>query len=324
MMTGVLSANASHPSFQHVVENLIGIARKKARMSETDGSNLPQVHAYNCLKDIFKNSLLTSMGNKSEAYLPQCLELAASGLRSEVWAIRNCGLLLLRSLIDCLFGSQESKAMIESGWDGKANRIPYHRYPNLAAVLRSLLLSGHQMLAQTTATASAAESVFPALDIIRRAGPPELLRDEIQVHVAVYLSSPVWHVRELAARTLCSCLLHEGWLPIIKKLVQEALGAQGGTRLNQVHGVLLTLKFLVERLREVAVNHLTGKFAGKKPTVDSLLTPFQPSFPAWYNILAKNLFPQGSRRVQTSQQHIWTSSTQSGPLKWPLRGPCLR
>lgn len=324
MMTGVLSANASHPSFQHVVENLIGIARKKARMSETDGSNLPQAHAYNCLKDIFKNSLLTSMGNKSEAYLPQCLELAASGLRSEVWAIRNCGLLLLRSLIDCLFGSQESKAMIESGWDGKANRIPYHRYPNLAAVLRSLLLSGHQMLAQTTATASAAESVFPALDIIRRAGPPELLRDEIQVHVAVYLSSPVWHVRELAARTLCSCLLHEGWLPIIKKLVQEALGAQGGTRLNQVHGVLLTLKFLVERLREVAVNHLTGKFAGKKPTVDSLLTPFQPSFPAWYNILAKNLFPQGSRRVQTSQQHIWTSSTQSGPLKWPLRGPCLR
>ncbi|KAM4054760.1 putative death-receptor fusion protein [Hirsutella rhossiliensis] len=258
MMTGVLSANALHPSFQHVVEKLIDIAGKKARVSETDGSNLPQVHAYNCLKDIFKNSMLTSMGNKSEEYLPQCLELAASGLRSEVWAIRNCGLLLLRSLIDCLFGSQESKAMIEAGWDGKANRIPYHRYPNLPTVLRTLLMSGHQMLAQTTAIVSAAESVFPALDIIRRAGPPELLRDEIQVHVAVYMSSPVWHVRELAARTLCSCLLHEGWFPIAKKLVQEALGARSSNRLNHVHGVLLTLKFLVQRLGEVAAEHLTA------------------------------------------------------------------
>ncbi|PHH85172.1 hypothetical protein CDD83_799 [Cordyceps sp. RAO-2017] len=257
LMTGVLSANASHPSFQHVMERLVSIAGREARVSETDGSNLPQVHAYNCLKDIFKNSTLASMGNNSETYLPRCLELAATALRSEVWAIRNCGLLLLRSLIDCLFGSQESKAMIEAGWDGKANRIPYHRYPNLPTVLRNLLVSGHQMLAERTASGSAAESVFPALDIIRRAGPPEILRDEIQTHVAVYLSSPVWHVRELAARTLCSCLLHEGWLQTIEDEFQSALHSRGATQ-NHVHGVLLTLKFLIERLGEVAVEHLTG------------------------------------------------------------------
>lgn len=270
MMTGILSANAPHLSFQLVVEELIGIAGKEAHVSETDGSSLPQVHAYNCLKDMFKNSTLATMGNKSEEYLPRCLELAASGLRSEVWAIRNCGLLLLRSLIDCLFGSHESKAMIEAGWDGKANRVAYHRYPNLPAVLRTLLMSGHQMLAQKTATVSAAaEAVFPALDIIRRAGPPELLRDEIQEHVAAYLSSPVWHVRELAARTLCSCLLHEGWFPVVKELIHEAVNAWGSNRLNRVHGVLLTLKCLVERLGEVAAKHLTGKFATDGPTVDA-------------------------------------------------------
>ena len=235
MMTGILSANASHPSVEHVMEKLMSIASKTATVSETDGSNLPQVHAYNCLKDIFRNSFLTALGNKSEKYLPQCLELAASGLRSEVWAIRNCGLILLRSLIDCLFGSQESKAMIEAGWDGKANRIAYHRYPNLPPVLSSLLKSGHQMLSPTGVTVSAAESVFPALDIIRRAGPPELLRDEIQVDVSVYLSSPVWHVRELAARTLCSCLLHERWLQTIKSILQEALSAQTSNRPNHVH-----------------------------------------------------------------------------------------
>lgn len=259
LMTGILSTNAAHPSFEHVMEELMSIARREARVAETDGSNLPQVHAYNCLKDIFKNSMLTSMGNKSESYLPQCLELAASGLRSEVWAIRNCGLIFLRSLIDCLFGSQESKSMIEAGWDGKANRIAYHRYPSLPAALRNLLKSGHETLAQTAATASAAESVFPALDIIRRAGPPELLRDEIQVHVAVYLSSPVWHVRELAARTLTSCLLHDKWLQTIRSIFRDADASKTGNRQNHIHGVLLALKYVIERLSEVALDQLKGK-----------------------------------------------------------------
>lgn len=257
LITGILSANTTNPSFETVMDTLMRIASTEAQVTEIDDTQLPQVHAYNCLKDIFKNSLLTSLGNKSEAYLPQCLELAASGLRSEVWAIRNCGLIFLRSLIDCLFGSHESKHMIEAGWDGKANRIPYHRYPKLPKVLRDLLKSGHGVMAVTsTLSAAAAESVFPALDIIRRAGPPELLRDEIQSDVAHYLSSSVWHVREMAARTLCSCLLHDKWLRTIKQIYDESQRATGGARLNYIHGVFLTLKFVIERLTEVSLDQL--------------------------------------------------------------------
>lgn len=258
MMTGILSSNASSPSFEQVMDKLMEIASIEARVAETDGSNLPQVHAYNCLKDIFKSSYLTSIGNKSEKYLPQCLELAANGLKSEVWAIRNCGLILLRSLIDCLFGSHESKAAMEAGWDGKANRIAYHRYTTLPSCLLNLLKEGHRMMAPTTSSAGA-ESVFPALDIIRRAGPPELLRDELQIHVAKYLASPVWHVREIAARTLSSCLLHDKWLDAVKQLASEALLAQDGNAQNHVHGVLLTIKCLVEKLRDVKVDYLHGK-----------------------------------------------------------------
>ncbi|KAJ2965827.1 hypothetical protein NQ176_g10433 [Zarea fungicola] len=78
LITGVLSANATNPSFDSVMETLMRIASIEAQVTEIDETQLPQVHAYNCLKEIFKNSLLTSIGNKSEAYLPQCLELAAS------------------------------------------------------------------------------------------------------------------------------------------------------------------------------------------------------------------------------------------------------
>ncbi|OAA74099.1 HEAT repeat protein [Cordyceps fumosorosea ARSEF 2679] len=257
LITGILSANAVNPSFDSVMETLIKIAGTEAQVTEIDDTQLPQVHAYNCLKDIFKSSVLTALGNKSEAYLPRCLELAAGGLRSEVWAVRNCGLIFLRSLIDCLFGSHESKQMIEAGWDGQANRIPYHRYPNLPEVLRGLLRSGHGVMAVTSPlSAAAAESVFPALDIIRRAGPPALLRDEIQGDVAHYLSSSVWHVREMAARTLCSCLLHDQWLGTIKQVYGQAQSASGGMRLNYIHGVLLTLKFVFERLSEVSLDQL--------------------------------------------------------------------
>lgn len=258
LMTGILSANASQPSFEQVMDRLIEVARIEVRATKDDDATLPQVHAYNCLKDIFKSSVLTSMGNKAEKYLPECLELAAGGLRSEVWAIRNCGLIFLRSLIDCLFGSGENKAMIESGWDGKANRIPYHRYPNLPRVLIDLLKTGHRMITHTPSTSSAAESVFPALDIIRRAGPPEAHRDELQFHVSCYLASPVWHVREIAARTLCSCLLHDEWLATSLGLFRDALSDPTSNVQNHVHGVLLTVKFVFERLNEVALDRLVG------------------------------------------------------------------
>lgn len=269
LITGILSANSDHPSFEEVMEKLIEIASIEARVRETDDTSLPQVHAFNCLKDIFKNSFLTSMGNKSENYLPQCLELAANGLKSKVWAIRNCGLILLRSLIDCLFGSHESKSMIEAGWDGKANRIAYHRYTTLPNVLLSLLKSGHQMMGPTAIGSAGAESVFPALDIVRRAGPPDALRNELQVHIAAYLASPVWHVREMAARTLCSCLLHEGWLSALKSLLLKALNGQSFSAQNEVHGVLLVMKFVFDRLSEVAPERLNRKCASSStPEMD--------------------------------------------------------
>lgn len=259
LITGILAANSDSPSFDQVMRKLIEIARIEARVTETDDERLPQVHAYNSIKDIFRNSLLTSQGNKSEQYLPECVELAASGLKSQVWAIRNCSLILLRSLIDCLFGNHENKSTIEAGWDGKANRIPYHRYPSLPEVLKNLLESGHKMMSQNANATMAAESVFPALDIIRRAGPPEMLRSEIQTHITQYLSSPVWHVREMAARTICSCLLHEGWLTSLETIFSEA--RTGKRDQNFVHGALLCLKFVFERLSEVNVDLVLGNLA---------------------------------------------------------------
>ncbi|KAI1492500.1 putative death-receptor fusion protein-domain-containing protein [Biscogniauxia mediterranea] len=249
MMVGILSSKAERPSFQEVMSKLQEIAWQPAFVSETDGSNLPQVHALNCLKDIFKTSFLSSI---AEPYLTDCLKLAANSLKSEIWAIRNCGLLLLRSLIDCLFGTNESKTSMEAGWDGRSIRIPYHKYKALPELLVNLLELGKEspgiLLGSQTA-----ESVFPALDIIRRAGPPEAFRERLYDIIAWYLGSNIWHVREIAARTLCSFLLKPEWLEPIETLIWGS-----GTSANKLHGVLLTLKFLLERLFEVMPEQLSG------------------------------------------------------------------
>ncbi|RYP50459.1 hypothetical protein DL768_004051 [Monosporascus sp. mg162] len=242
LIVGILSANADYPSFDVIMRQLREIAERPARIAETDGSRLPQVHALNCLKDVFKSSALSK---RAEAYLTDCLQLAANSLKSEVWAIRNCGLLLLRSLIDCLLGTNESKAAMEAGWDGRTTKVSYRKFPALPAVLVNLLEMGQQSSGVLIGSRTA-ESVFPALDIIRRAGPPEAFRDKLFDIIAWYLGSHIWHVREIAARTLCSFLLRPDWIESIEALIADSKGSA-----NKLHGSLLTLKFLLERLLEV-------------------------------------------------------------------------
>lgn len=254
MMTGILTSNADSPSFKEVMRTLQDIAAEPTRITETDGSNLPQVHAFNCLKEIFKSSLLSS---HAELYLLECLQLATSSLKSEVWAIRNCALLLLRSLIDMLLGSTDSKSTQETGWDGKTLRLSYTKYSTLPPILLNLLQSGEQAMEPgTLAQSSAAESVFPALEIIRRAGPPESNREELYRYITKYLGSRQWHVREIAARTLCSFLVTGDWVAAIQELLQKARGSA-----NKLHGTLLTVKFFLERtLVETLVEETLGKY----------------------------------------------------------------
>ncbi|KAH9438168.1 hypothetical protein MCOR02_001806 [Pyricularia oryzae] len=238
LMTGILAANASRPSFDEVISELGEIAQRPARVAETDGSNLPQVHALNCIKDVFKSSLLSV---RAEKYLPTFLQVATNSLRSELWAIRNCGLLLLRSVIDSLLGNADSKALLEAGWDGRTIRISYVKYSTLAGILVSLLQSG-QEAQDTESQRRAAESVFPALDIIRRAGPPDSHRAQLYSLVSDYLASHLWHVREIAARTLSSFLVSMDHMKEIISLLERAK-----TSANRLHGTLLTIKFLVEK-----------------------------------------------------------------------------
>lgn len=80
-MTSILSANSQIPVFSDVITKLSDIAKTPVELTIRDGTNLPQVHAMNCLKEIFKSSLLSI---KAEIHITECLQLAADSLKSEV------------------------------------------------------------------------------------------------------------------------------------------------------------------------------------------------------------------------------------------------
>ena len=176
------------------------------------------------------------------------------------WAIRNCGLLFLRSLIDCLFRTSESKIVTEAGWDGKSIRLSYDQYPSLPELLVKLLHSDTNSSATSTTTliesVESVESVFPSLDIIRRAGPPAIYRDEIFQRLSTHLESKIWHVREIAARTICTMMLHTDWLQDVLHLISSI-----GTSANRSHGTLMAIKFILERRLKLDPTTATGKQA---------------------------------------------------------------
>jgi hypothetical protein len=76
-----MTASSKDPTFEDVMSKLKSIASQPVQRSDTDQTNLPQVHAMNSLKEIFKSSTL---GKRSENHIGECLQIAVDSLESEM------------------------------------------------------------------------------------------------------------------------------------------------------------------------------------------------------------------------------------------------
>lgn len=133
------------------------------------------------------------------------------------------------------------------GSDTRATRIHFSKYPDLVGHLMNFLNSAPDIDEPLMATVQdSLELIFPALDLIRRAGPPEEYFESIYDNVLRHLGSEVWQVRELAACTLCRLTMGNYWIERILTLVYVS-----GKSANRRHGTLLALHILLERQIEV-------------------------------------------------------------------------
>ena len=220
------------------------------------GDPLPQVHALNCMRAVFTSALLSSV---SERYISDALTLAAKCLDSNIWAIRNCGLMLFKSLIDQLLGTTSSQNWSEDALI-KSSRFSFADAPDLLDVIVKLLQAGSDGPENPS---SAFECVFPALKLVQRISLPIERRMEVRELVLRLCGSLHWHVREMAAKTYLALLETSDVVDYISLLLPNLELPQ-----NVIHGRLLCVKYIIENLSRID-NCRLGKSRAFETWIDS-------------------------------------------------------
>ncbi|KAM5498418.1 hypothetical protein McanMca71_006812 [Microsporum canis] len=246
-------ASSAKPLFFHeIMEKLQGIAKvTPTSVSEQLDMRLPQVHAMNCLKDIFT---ATNLATVTEEYLMPALSISAECLGSEIWAIRNCGLMLFRSLVQrmCRRTNGVSHGFGVSTDSEPRQLIPFQRFPGLIPLLTGLLEKGAPKPTKPSSDASLSwelsittERVFPALELIGKKFPSPASNEDKRIleSISWQFESPVWGIRDHAARTYASLVDRDDILPTALRLSQVSIQAQ-----NQLHGSALCIKYLLRRI----------------------------------------------------------------------------
>lgn len=150
--------------------------------------------------------------------------------------------MLFRSLADSIFGTSPSKVDIEVGWDGKSIKVSYDKYPSLPEMIIKLLRMG------------VGDTILPALDFLRRAGPPGTQTNEVQDLVSGFLKHEAWQIRETAAHTLCSLTMGTPLVDIVRTVLNAPQASTNGR-----HGTLMATKVILQRRLPMAGQSSSGK-----------------------------------------------------------------
>ncbi|KMP05614.1 hypothetical protein CIRG_05295 [Coccidioides immitis RMSCC 2394] len=283
IVTGIATSQPGGNLFRQIMEELQNISRTSP-METTDKPDLelPQVHALNCLKDIFTN---TNLAQSTEPYVMPSLNISANCLGSNIWAIRNCGLMLFRSLINRMSRpTPESRRgiFIMPGSDSN-HSVPFEKYHGLVPLLSGLLdtpVSNEKDHESETSRgwdlSILTERVFPALELIGNKAPARPSSDDdILKRLALsQFSNPVWGIRDHAARTYVTLVKRADLLQTAQELSSPELRTQLP---NQVHGLLLCIKYLLQKLWESPAGYWCGNINDIMGIIENVFRSFYDS-----------------------------------------------
>jgi len=237
------------------IQELVRISIQPApdtRSIETENKlRLPQVHALNCLKDFMTTSRFRT---KTEMLVMPMVDLAAQCMQSHIWAIKNCGLMLLRASINRLdpdTGVGNSEAGVNTRTISDVGRRPIE-------VALSLLPGEPRELGSAGETVQIGsqgekpgdignEAIFAGLDLIGRLFIRKHERASIRSVVMHQLGNSLWHVRAQAARLLVTMTAQDEEIAVAEQML---CGPESSTGLNEFHGRMLVARGLLTRLQE--------------------------------------------------------------------------
>lgn len=228
LVTAVLvsSTNESNNDLhKKSLESLLSLAESPYASLEDGKRDLPQVHAFNILRQIFMDPTLSKVNSK---YIGRTLILSLRCFTSLNWSIRNCAVMLFSTLHTRIFG--------------KLEKYLAQQFFSMHKKLKNFLL---QTLENLVAS-SDYQVAFPIMEIFCRISFLEYVDEAYEEIVSLLkecLKIKIWKVREKSALALSVVLndnCRESYLNDLTYSIIES------TDNNEAHGKLCTVFNLIE------------------------------------------------------------------------------
>nr|XP_009667198.1 PREDICTED: thyroid adenoma-associated protein isoform X2 [Struthio camelus australis] len=241
------------------MKELISLA---APLNESS-SIIPQVHALNILRALFRD---TRLGENIMPYVADGIQAAVLGFMSPVWAVRNSCTLLFSALITRIFGVKRGKDE-----NSKKNRMTgrefFSRFPSLYPFLLKQLEVVANTLDSEAEELKVHPSLFLLLLILGKLYPSPMDGTYSALSMAPFVPfiircghSPVYRSREMSGRALVPFVM-------VNEVPQTVLSLLKGLpdctspciRQNAIHGTLLQVFHLLQSYLE-SKQHINSDF----------------------------------------------------------------
>ncbi|XP_029030898.1 thyroid adenoma-associated protein [Betta splendens] len=230
------------------MRQLIALAMPSADRN-TDSSTVPQVHALNILRALYRD---TRLGENIIPFVSDGMRAAVLGFTSPVWAVRNSSTLLFSTLITRIFGVKKGKDE-----HSKKNRMTgrefFTRFPALYPFLLHQLEEAAATVESDSGQVKLHPSLFLLLLVLSRLYPSPMDGSSSPLGLAPFMPfiircgrSAVYRTRDMAARALVPFVLVTQIPSTVSSLLQE-LPPEPRPKIqhNHIHGTLLQVLFLL-------------------------------------------------------------------------------
>ncbi|XP_056424110.1 thyroid adenoma-associated protein isoform X2 [Hyla sarda] len=235
------------------MKELINLAMPSGDLSGNN-STIPQVHALNILRAVFRD---TRLGENVIPYVGEGTQAAILGFTSPVWAVRNSSTLLFSTLITRIFGVKRGKDE-----RSKKNRMTGREFFTRFPTLYPFLLEQLEIVADTVDSHTGELKLHPSLYllllILSKLYPSPMDGTYSALSMAPFIPfimrcghSPVYRSREMAARALVPFLMVQDIPQTAANLLRSLPDSNSGTvQQNHIHGVLLQVLYMLQSFFE--------------------------------------------------------------------------
>ncbi|EGW32717.1 uncharacterized protein SPAPADRAFT_49672 [Spathaspora passalidarum NRRL Y-27907] len=285
LITGILIASKQDLTIiEYSFIQLLQIANESCDEKLQTKQDLPQVHAYNTLKQIFTESTLA---NESVRFIQDSLILCLDNFSSSNWSIRNCAVMLFGSIKQRIFGNI----------DKYSAKLFFSRFPKLKNVLLSYLRKFRKNQVSN-------QSIFPIMMILAQLDFNDTESTEFIKLLKPCLGEPAWKIRELAARALENIFSEEELCGFAERILEEL--PKGS---NLIHGFFLCLLYgtskisnnIATKLQQILPNFVTNQPYVVINALINILAKLRVKIDCENLIILKSFF---NKRITSSEDRL--------------------